>query len=65
MLLGRSGPPPQAIGMVEGIAKAAGPIAAAQAALWHGFSDGLMITGILSLVALVIAIAWLATQRRP
>jgi hypothetical protein len=79
--LAKSGLPPQAIGVVEGIAKAAGPIAvahanlgpqitphsipAAQAALWHGFSNGLVITGILSLVALVITVALVRNPRRP
>jgi hypothetical protein len=35
---------------------------AGQAALWHGYSEALVITGILSLVALVITIALV---RRP
>ena len=71
--LAKSGLPPQAIAVVNAVAKAAGPfavahanlgpkitphsIAAGQAALWHGYSEALVITGILSLVAFVITIA--------
>ena len=59
--------------MVNAVARAAGAIAVAhanlgpqitphsipagQAALWHGYSEALVITGILSLVALLITIA--------
>jgi hypothetical protein len=71
--LAQSGLPPQAIAVVNAVAKAAGPFAvvhanlgpqitphsipAGQAALWHGYSEALVITGILSLVAFVITIA--------
>jgi MFS family permease len=71
--LAKSGLPPQAIAAVTAVAKAAGPFAvahanlgpqitphsipAAQAALWHGYSEAVVITGILSLVAFVITIA--------
>jgi MFS family permease len=76
--LAQSGLPPQAIAVVNAVAKAAGPFAvvhanlgpkitphsilAGQAALWHGYSEALVITGILSLVAFVITIALV---RRP
>jgi hypothetical protein len=78
--LAKSGLPPQVIGMLNGIAAKAGPIAvahadlgaqitphsipAAQAALWHGFSLTLVITGILSLIALVIAAGLIRNSRQ-
>lgn len=70
-LLAKAGLDPKSLAITTGISKAGGPIAVAHAnigpasaktiplarqALWHGFSTGLVVCAVLSVIALVIAL---------